>query len=244
MFVTTYIYMVTWTRSSEVASKRLREAYLGAILRQDIAFFDNVGAGEVATRIQTDTHLVHQGISEKVPVALSFLSAFITGFALAYSRSWKLSLATPAQGSVEVRHVHLVTPFGDELLANGDFDHGLDHWFFSTDVDPPWHLHSLPVAILFDQGWLGVLAWAAVVAGAIVVGGRLAWRAQAEVPAALPALLGFLASGLLNTLIDAPRFLWLVLVLAWMATQKPSTIPFGIVFGAVKSDKSSAVKSD
>jgi ATP-binding cassette, subfamily B (MDR/TAP), member 1 len=93
MFVTTYIYMVIWIRTSEVAAKRLREKYLGSILRQDVAFFDNVGAGEVATRIQTDTHLVHQGISEKVPVALSFISAFLTGFALAYARSWKLSLA-------------------------------------------------------------------------------------------------------------------------------------------------------
>ena len=36
-------------------AKRIRELYLRAILRQDIAFFDNVGAGEVITRIQTDT---------------------------------------------------------------------------------------------------------------------------------------------------------------------------------------------
>jgi len=36
-------------------AKRIREKYLRAVLRQDIAFFDNVGAGEVATRIQTDT---------------------------------------------------------------------------------------------------------------------------------------------------------------------------------------------
>ena len=36
-------------------SKRVRENYLRAVLRQDIAYFDNVGAGEVATRIQTDT---------------------------------------------------------------------------------------------------------------------------------------------------------------------------------------------
>ena len=28
---------------------------LQAVLRQDIAYFDNVGAGEVASRIQTDT---------------------------------------------------------------------------------------------------------------------------------------------------------------------------------------------
>jgi ABC-type multidrug transport system fused ATPase/permease subunit len=80
MFVTTYIYMVTWIRTSEIAAKRIRERYLKSILRQDVAFFDNVGAGEVATRIQTDTHLVQLGISEKVPVATSFIGAFFTGF--------------------------------------------------------------------------------------------------------------------------------------------------------------------
>ena len=55
MFVCTYTYMYIWVYTGEVNAKRIRERYLQAVLRQDIAFFDNVGAGEVATRIQTDT---------------------------------------------------------------------------------------------------------------------------------------------------------------------------------------------
>jgi ATP-binding cassette, subfamily B (MDR/TAP), member 1 len=55
MFVCTYIYMFTWVWTGEHLAKRIRENYFRAVLRQDIAFFDNVGAGEVATRIQTDT---------------------------------------------------------------------------------------------------------------------------------------------------------------------------------------------
>lgn len=47
--------MYIWVYTGELNAKRLREKYLQAILRQDIAFFDTVGAGEVATRIQTDT---------------------------------------------------------------------------------------------------------------------------------------------------------------------------------------------
>ncbi len=66
MFAVTYTYMLIWTYTGEVNAKRIREKYLKAVLRQDIAFFDQLGAGEVATRIQTDTHLVQQGISEKV----------------------------------------------------------------------------------------------------------------------------------------------------------------------------------
>jgi ATP-binding cassette subfamily B (MDR/TAP) protein 1 len=55
MFCCTYIYMLTYVHTGESATKRLRESYLRAVLRQDISYFDSVGAGEVATRIQTDT---------------------------------------------------------------------------------------------------------------------------------------------------------------------------------------------
>ncbi|KAL5632549.1 hypothetical protein ACGC1H_005482 [Rhizoctonia solani] len=93
MFICTFVYMYFWIYTGEVNSKRIRERYLQAVLRQDIAYFDNLGAGEVATRIQTDTHLVQQGISEKVPLIVSYLGAFFTGFIVAYIRSWRLALA-------------------------------------------------------------------------------------------------------------------------------------------------------
>ncbi|TFY65766.1 hypothetical protein EVG20_g5320 [Dentipellis fragilis] len=93
LFAATYIYMNCWVYTAETNAKRVRERYLQAILRQDIAFFDRVGAGEVATRIQTDTHLVQQGISEKVALVVSFIAAFFTGFILAYIRNWRLALA-------------------------------------------------------------------------------------------------------------------------------------------------------
>lgn len=47
--------MMAWTYTGEVNAKRIRESYLKAVLRQDIAYFDTIGAGEIATRIQTDT---------------------------------------------------------------------------------------------------------------------------------------------------------------------------------------------
>ncbi|KAF9238097.1 P-loop containing nucleoside triphosphate hydrolase protein [Melanogaster broomeanus] len=93
MFVSTYTYMVIWIYIGEVNSKRIREKYLQAILRQEIAYFDNVGAGEVTTRIQTDTHLVQQGMSEKVALIVNFISVFLTGFTLGYARNWRLALA-------------------------------------------------------------------------------------------------------------------------------------------------------
>ena len=111
IFVCTYAYMYIWVVTGELNAKRVREKYLEATLRQDVAYFDNVGAGEVATRIQTDTRktpspllvsdvlirerldLVQQGTSEKVALTISYLSSFATGFILAYAREWRLALA-------------------------------------------------------------------------------------------------------------------------------------------------------
>ena len=102
--------MYVWTYTGEVNARRVREKYLQSVLRQDIAFFDTVGAGEVATRIQTDTRkgidfplflcaqrnladLIQQGTSEKVALVAQFSAAFLTGFVLAFVRSWRLALA-------------------------------------------------------------------------------------------------------------------------------------------------------
>ncbi|VDB95413.1 unnamed protein product [Peniophora sp. CBMAI 1063] len=96
MFLCTYAYMLIWGWTAEVTAKRIRERYLRATLRQDVAYFDHVGAGEVATRIQTDTHLVQQGISEKVALCATFISSFITGFVLGYVRNARLAGALTA----------------------------------------------------------------------------------------------------------------------------------------------------
>ncbi|CEQ39138.1 SPOSA6832_00638 [Sporobolomyces salmonicolor] len=82
-FVATFIYMGTWVYTGETTTRRIREKYLRAVLRQNVAFFDKMGPGEITTRIETDTHLIQEGISDKVPMSLFFLGAFFTGFIVA-----------------------------------------------------------------------------------------------------------------------------------------------------------------
>ncbi|KAE8260080.1 hypothetical protein A4X13_0g583 [Tilletia indica] len=93
MFAATYIYMATWVYSGEEITRRIREKYLAAILRQEIAYFDTLGAGEVTTRISSDIQLIQEGISDKIPMSVMFLATFVTGFVVAYVRSWKLALS-------------------------------------------------------------------------------------------------------------------------------------------------------
>jgi len=137
-----------------------------------------------------------------------------------WPRPVKLSFHTPERGTIiDVADVRLRGDSGEELLANGDFQGGLDHWFFSTDVDPPWHIHSLPVTVLFDQGWFGCVAWMLVLLTATHRGAKRAWRSGGVSAASLAALFAFLASATLNTLIDEPRFLFLLLLVAWLCNS-------------------------
>ena len=130
----------------------------------------------------------------------------------------KVSLVTPVNGqAIDVDNVSLRVSGTDHYLTrNGAFEKGMDHWFFATDIDPPWHIHSLPVALLFDLGWLGITAALALLVVAVLGGVRALRCRQVEGIAAFAGLLAFLVSGSLNTLIDEPRFLWLWLVLAWV----------------------------
>jgi ATP-binding cassette subfamily B (MDR/TAP) protein 1 len=82
-------FQFTWNRTGIAVTRRVQELYLRAVLRQDMcvfsdlpdpqdmvniivtlnsAYFDRVGAGEIATRIQSDTYLFQEGVSDKIPI--------------------------------------------------------------------------------------------------------------------------------------------------------------------------------
>jgi ATP-binding cassette subfamily B (MDR/TAP) protein 1 len=83
-FVTVYISTIGFIYTGEHVTQKIRENYLEAILRQNIAYFDKLGAGEVTTRITADTNLIQDGVSEKVGLTLTAIATFVTAFIVAY----------------------------------------------------------------------------------------------------------------------------------------------------------------
>lgn len=132
-----------------------------------------------------------------------------------------------ARGVIDVDNVSLIDGAGKNLVANGDFSHGNDHWLFFTDNHLPWHVKNLWLQIYFDQGWLGVLAIAAVVVVAI---GRLTTgmiRGDAFAAVLLASLVGYLLVGVFGSLVDEPRFLllfWLVISLGLLLRHGPKPV--------------------
>ncbi|KAM0254839.1 hypothetical protein ACHAQJ_006380 [Trichoderma viride] len=91
-FIVTYICTVGFIYTGEHIAAKIREHYLESCMRQNIGFFDKIGAGEVTTRITSDTNLIQDGISEKVSLTLAALATFVTAFVIGFVNYWKLTL--------------------------------------------------------------------------------------------------------------------------------------------------------
>lgn len=136
-----------------------------------------------------------------------------SGFAI---RPVKFSIYNTSPARVELDEVRISDDDGNNLLENGGFSQKLDHWFFSIDNDLPWHIWSLPIQILFDQGWLGVIAFLLFAPLGLWRACQAVWHRNAAAGIFLAAGLGFLVIGTLDSLVDSPRLLLLFLLVIWM----------------------------
>ncbi|KAH9878207.1 hypothetical protein J1614_003424 [Plenodomus biglobosus] len=91
-FVTSYISIIGFSYTGERITQQIRELYLRAIFRQNIAFFDFLGSGEITTRISSDMNLVQDGIGQKIALFVTGVSMFVSALVVGFIRSWKLSL--------------------------------------------------------------------------------------------------------------------------------------------------------
>lgn len=91
-FIASYVSTVGFIYTGEHISAKIREHYLESCMRQNMGFFDKLGAGEVTTRITADTNLIQEGISEKVSLTLAAIATFVAAFVIGFVTYWKLTL--------------------------------------------------------------------------------------------------------------------------------------------------------
>ncbi|GLA58097.1 GTPase-activating protein [Aspergillus tubingensis] len=82
--VTTAISMFGFNIIGEKLSRKLQQKYLASALRQNMAYFDVVGVGELTSHMDQDMKLIQAGISQKVGELLSGLSGFVVAAVCAF----------------------------------------------------------------------------------------------------------------------------------------------------------------
>ncbi|KAJ0989563.1 hypothetical protein J5N97_007919 [Dioscorea zingiberensis] len=93
-FVACFLEGYCWTRTAERQASRMRARYLKAVLRQDVEYFDLkvASTSEVITSVSSDSLIIQDVISEKVPNFIMNCSVFVGGYVVGFFLMWRLAL--------------------------------------------------------------------------------------------------------------------------------------------------------
>ncbi|MES2364400.1 MAG: VanZ family protein [Pseudomonadota bacterium] len=144
-----------------------------------------------------------------------------------YARpSVKLSFYNPTFGTLlDIDGVSMRNDAGHELVKNGSFNAGMDHWFFATNNHLPWHFKDLWLQLYFEQGGIGLALFAALVVYAFIALARRWREPEFPAPTLAAALVAFLTVGVVDSLFDVPRMALLFYLLwAWTALRERSSL--------------------
>ncbi|KAI3748057.1 hypothetical protein L6452_10888 [Arctium lappa] len=94
IWVACFLEGYCWARTAERQASRLRSTYLKAVLRQEVAYFDlNVtSTAEIITSVSSDSLLIQEVISEKVPVFVMNVSIFCGAYVVGFILLWRLAI--------------------------------------------------------------------------------------------------------------------------------------------------------
>lgn len=91
-FFLEWIATAGWQHTGRRIGRKVREEYLRSILRQNIGFFDNFGAGKMTSIITAEMNAVQEAISEKVGLTLTTGATVIGSFIVGFVQYWALAL--------------------------------------------------------------------------------------------------------------------------------------------------------
>ncbi|XP_059477636.1 ATP-dependent translocase ABCB1-like [Neocloeon triangulifer] len=104
-----YIFVACLNFTSEKQILSIRQAYLRAVLRQDIGYYDTNQTGDFASRLTEDLKKLQDGINEKLGMFIFQLFSFIFSIVLAFLFGWKLTLVVLSSMPLLIASTALVT---------------------------------------------------------------------------------------------------------------------------------------
>nr|XP_014352475.1 PREDICTED: multidrug resistance protein 1-like isoform X1 [Latimeria chalumnae] len=87
-----YMQISFWVLSAARQTRRMRQAFFHAVLRQEISWFDTSKTGELNMRLTDDINKINDGIGDKVGQLLQNYSTFMTGIIVGFMKGWQLTL--------------------------------------------------------------------------------------------------------------------------------------------------------
>ena len=92
LFVAAWIAEACFKSSGVRQSAQWRKAYLKAIVRQDIGWYDVNPSAELSSRVAESTQAIEEGISSKLSLGARYLFQGLAGMVLSFYYKWDMAL--------------------------------------------------------------------------------------------------------------------------------------------------------
>ena len=136
-------------------------------------------------------------------------------------RPIKVSLWNGGSSPLDVTRLKLLDADGQNLVLNGDFSRGGDRWYFSADDHFPWNIFNIFLEVLFEQGWVGLILFLALLIYSLLNLLRRTMQRDYLAMVHIAALGGFFVPALFDSVIDEPRMRTLLLLLMFLPLLSP-----------------------
>ncbi|TMW60932.1 hypothetical protein Poli38472_000974 [Pythium oligandrum] len=87
-----FLQVACWSLTASRQAKRIRSAYVSAIMNKEIGWFDVNDPMQLSTRVADSSVTIQEGMGRKVGDGLNFGSMAISGIVIALIKGWKLAL--------------------------------------------------------------------------------------------------------------------------------------------------------
>ncbi|WP_026180064.1 hypothetical protein [Hahella ganghwensis] len=136
-----------------------------------------------------------------------------------------LFIVKPRKGDsiLEIQSIRVTDADGRNLISNGDFEQGMDNWFFYHDFKHlPWHIKNIYLSLYYQLGSIGVVLFA-VMTG-VLIRRNLRPSEDSHLITAITAIVAsYLAFGMFGDPLDSPRVNWLFYALLFFACARNRT---------------------
>jgi len=161
-----------------------------------------------------------------------------------FKRPVELALFDPVPGStIEIGPVRMLDPQGHDILANGDFSHGTERWYFTDDQHLIWRIENQYLMSLFESGALGLASFVLLAGTALAGALRAIGRGDRMAAAVAASLVAFLCSGVFDHLLGVPRLAALFYIIVFCGLTMMQSPMRGPAVSAISLDRS-ASRSD
>ncbi|TKR88808.1 hypothetical protein L596_012994 [Steinernema carpocapsae] len=92
MFVAATVQVLCFLVAGENVIHRTRIAFLRAVMRQDISWYDKNHSGTLTSKLFDNLERVKEGTGDKVALFIQYVSQFFAGLVIAFVKDWRLTL--------------------------------------------------------------------------------------------------------------------------------------------------------